>query len=356
MCVALTVLLIAVSGHMQELPIADDRPQVASVEPAADPVPMPTATPAAKPASTPRRTESPAPRSPRPEPVPPPTPAPDTLAVAAASAAEPATQASIVGVVKDQQGGTIPGATVRVTSPTSTATHTAVTNPAGAFTVSAVPGEYDVAVSITGFRTSRSRIQVTAGQTTTLSIRLEVGALAESITVATNVAQEGSAAATPRQAPQDPKTVEELLDAAVFYYQQRQLAEAQAMMTRAMALLRPTAAATVATMSSGSGSPETAGPPAPVRVGGSIKEPRKIRDVKPVYPADAAAAGITGIVIIEATIGKDGFVTDAKVLRNVPMLDEAALDAVRQWLFTPTLLNGVPVEVIMTVTVSFGSR
>jgi len=94
-------------------------------------------------------------------------------------------------------------------------------------------------------------------------------------------------------------------------------------------------------------------PAAPVRVGGDIKEPKKIKDVKPVYPQIAQTAKIQGIVIIEATIGKDGSVKDAKVLRSQAMLDQAALDAVRQWKFTPTLLNGQPVEVIMTVTVNF---
>ena len=59
------------------------------------------------------------------------------------------------------------------------------------------------------------------------------------------------------------------------------------------------------------------------------------------------------MVIIEATIGGNGKVIDAKVLRSVPMLDEAALEAVRQWEFTPTLLNGAPVPVVMTVTVNF---
>ena len=60
-----------------------------------------------------------------------------------------------------------------------------------------------------------------------------------------------------------------------------------------------------------------------------------------------------GIVIIEATIAKDGSVKDARVLKSMPLLDQAAIDAVRQWKFTPTLLNNVPVEVLMTVTVNF---
>lgn len=90
-----------------------------------------------------------------------------------------------------------------------------------------------------------------------------------------------------------------------------------------------------------------------VRVGGDIKEPKKIKDVKPVYPEAAKAAGVQGIVIIETRIGTDGAVNEAKVLRSIPELDRAAIDAVMQWKYTPTLLNGQPVEVIMTVTVTF---
>ena len=91
----------------------------------------------------------------------------------------------------------------------------------------------------------------------------------------------------------------------------------------------------------------------PVRVGGHIREPAKIHNVAPIYPPIAQAARIEGVVIIEATIGIDGRVQNARLLRSVPMLDEAALAAVRQWIFTPTTLNGVPVPVIMTVTVHF---
>jgi protein TonB len=90
-----------------------------------------------------------------------------------------------------------------------------------------------------------------------------------------------------------------------------------------------------------------------VRVGGAIKEPVKIKHVAPVYPRDAIAARVQGIVIIEALIGTDGTVIGAKVLRGVPMLDEAALEAVQQWRYTPTLLNGGPIELRMTVTVNF---
>jgi TonB family protein len=94
----------------------------------------------------------------------------------------------------------------------------------------------------------------------------------------------------------------------------------------------------------------------PVRVGGPILPPRKIKDVKPSYPADAQRANVTGVVIIEVTIGTDGKVRDAVVLRSVPMLDAAALEAVRQWEFTVTTVNDRPVPVIMTVTVSFAMQ
>jgi protein TonB len=92
---------------------------------------------------------------------------------------------------------------------------------------------------------------------------------------------------------------------------------------------------------------------AAVRVGGRIMAPLKVKEVQPVYPAIAQSARVAGTVIIEATIGADGKVIDAKVLRSVPMLDQAALDAVLQWEYMPTLLNGVAVPVVLTVTVKF---
>jgi TonB family protein len=91
----------------------------------------------------------------------------------------------------------------------------------------------------------------------------------------------------------------------------------------------------------------------PLRVGGDIKPPRKIVHVSPVYPEDAKAAHVHGVVIMEVTIAKDGSVSNARVLRSVPMLDQAALDAVHRWIFEPTLLNGAPIEVVMTATVNF---
>jgi protein TonB len=91
----------------------------------------------------------------------------------------------------------------------------------------------------------------------------------------------------------------------------------------------------------------------PQQVGGSIRPPAKIVDVAPQYPALARASRVQGVVILQATIDSRGNVEAATVLRSIPLLDQAALDAVRQWKFTPTLLNGMAVPVIMTVTVNF---
>lgn len=94
-------------------------------------------------------------------------------------------------------------------------------------------------------------------------------------------------------------------------------------------------------------------PADPVRPGGNVKAPTRIVNVPPVYPAVAIAARISGTVIIEAVIDVDGTVRDAKVLRSIPLLDAAALAAVKQWRYSPTTLNGIPVAVVMTVSVRF---
>ena len=91
----------------------------------------------------------------------------------------------------------------------------------------------------------------------------------------------------------------------------------------------------------------------PIRAGGLIRPPTKVVHVAPEYPQIARASRVQGVVIIEATIDSRGNVASAAVLRSIPLLDQAALDAVRQWKFTPTLLNGTAVPVIMTVTVNF---
>jgi TonB family protein len=111
--------------------------------------------------------------------------------------------------------------------------------------------------------------------------------------------------------------------------------------------------------------PMTQGPPAPsagpdstgaYRIGGAITPPKKIKDAPPKYPEVAQQARVQGVVILEARIDEHGNVSDTRTLRSIPLLDQAAIDAVKQWQYTPTLMNGVAVPVLMTVTVNFSLR
>ena len=103
------------------------------------------------------------------------------------------------------------------------------------------------------------------------------------------------------------------------------------------------------------GLPEALPPPAPppIRVGGGLSEPRKIKSVAPVYPEPARMARLEGLVILECHIDPRGQVTGVEVLRSDSVFDDAAVDAVRQWVYAPTLLDGVPVAVLLTVTIHF---
>lgn len=140
-----------------------------------------------------------------------------------------------------------------------------------------------------------------------------------------------------------PNSVPNHLALTKFYTDARQYADAEQSLNRAVELVRRARLGPAA----------AAGGQAPLRVGGDIAEPKKVFDVKPAYPEAALREKISGIVILECIIDTTGAVRDVKVLRSVVQLDQAALDAVRQWRFTPTMMNGTPVEVIMTTTVNF---
>jgi protein TonB len=106
------------------------------------------------------------------------------------------------------------------------------------------------------------------------------------------------------------------------------------------------------------GLPEAPAPPLARRVqaGKDVRAPRKLRDMAPAYPQAARLARLQGVVVVECVIDERGRVQSAAVVKGVPLLDEAALDAVRQWVYAPSLLDGVPVEVVLTVTVTFRLR
>ena len=99
--------------------------------------------------------------------------------------------------------------------------------------------------------------------------------------------------------------------------------------------------------------PPAPAPRAPVRVGGEITAPRLSHRVDPVYPLLAQRALVQGVVIVEATVDREGRVEETRVLRSHSLLDDAAVDAVRQWVYEPLMLNGLPQPFVLTVTLSF---
>ena len=94
----------------------------------------------------------------------------------------------------------------------------------------------------------------------------------------------------------------------------------------------------------------------PVRVGSGVKQPKQLKNVDPEYPAIAKAAKVQGTVILEIVVNKEGSVTSAKALKPVPLLDEAALAAVKKWKYETSYLDGEAVDVIMVVSVVFSLR
>jgi TonB family protein len=91
----------------------------------------------------------------------------------------------------------------------------------------------------------------------------------------------------------------------------------------------------------------------PVKAKGDIKPPKLLKTVEPVYPEEARKEGIEGSVILEATTDVKGHVEKVKILRSIPALDQAATDAVKQWVYEPMIINGEPKPVVFTVTVRF---
>lgn len=258
-------------------------------------------------------------------------------------------QAGLAGVVRDQAGGMVPGVTIALTRSAGEPTRTATTNSRGEFAIEGVPaGTYELTVSQQGFRPGRSSIDLVGGQTRRIDVQLNLGSVTEFVTVQ-STANYARRESPERQPPANPQTAEDYFEVARVLYAQERSAEASRYLQRALELARPSARSG----STITDAAPSAKPTGPIRVGGSIREPRKIRHVPPVYPPVAVAAGVDGIVVLDAVIAIDGTVKDVTVLNSAPMLEEAALAAVRLWQFTPTMLNGVPVEVAITVTVHF---
>lgn len=211
--------------------------------------------------------------------------------------ARQAAPAPLSGTIYDVTGGVMPGVEVTLIDANS-GRWTATSNAGGRFDLPAVgPGTYVLETSLPGFRSLRQEFALRDPRDWERAITLQVGELRETITI------RGSREPAPGP-------------------------------------LAPRAA------------------PQAIRVGGNVRAPMKVKDVRPVYPASMREAGLSGMVPLEAVIGSDGAVSVVRVLSAQvhPDLAIAAADAVRQWRFTPTLLNGQPVEVVMTVTVQFDLR
>jgi protein TonB len=93
--------------------------------------------------------------------------------------------------------------------------------------------------------------------------------------------------------------------------------------------------------------------PARIRVGGNVQAASLVRKVQPVYPQIARTAHVSGTVVLHAIIAKDGTIQELQYVTGPPLLMRAAMDAVREWRYKPTLLNGEPVEVDTTISVVF---
>ena len=343
MCVLLTALLLAVSSQIKGMAVAEPHPlsaDVAQINPAPATVPQ-------APSATGVQTEPrvaitvPEPRR-KSEPAPPTTAVVPTATTLIDATADQGGRLS--GVVTDPSGGVIPGARVTVTVPSVAGAQQTTTDASGRFNIINLPTcDCRVEVSIPGFKTSSATIALRENQTFNVAIRLQLGSISEMVTVRGGSPTAGQSAAT-SVVPSTLRTSTDYYDAARAYYQQGRLADAEAMTMRAVELLQ---------IEMPDPAPAGAQDSVVVRVGGNIAEPRKIRHVSPIYPAEAQAAGADGTVVIQAIVAKNGSVKDARVVQSIPQLDAAAVGAVRQWLFTPTLLNNVPVEVLMTVTVKF---
>ena len=206
---------------------------------------------------------------------------------------------SLSGTISDATGAVIPGVRVSVSSRTLTTNtiaeteiETTTSGETGKYNFAALtPGQYSLKVEVPGFTTFRTIVEVGVSKTVTQNVTLAVGSLIERVTVI------GVGQPKPEPLP---------------------------------------------------------GGPQRIRVGGNVTAANLISQVKPLYPAGARDAGIEGTVHLQGLIGADGVLLGLTPLNNIDRdLTAAAVEAVKQWRYKPTLLNGEPVEVLTTIDVEF---
>lgn len=233
-----------------------------------------------------------------------------TLSIAGAAQARYST---FSGAVVDETNAFLPNTTLVLTNNGSKARHEVRSDGTGRFEfVGLPPGDYTLQVGQAGFATLNESLSISRDVART--IELQVASLEETIRIVG-----GSSPAAP-----DPDRAAK---------QQAVRQKAQERQQRANQRCEGAAAG---------------------GLGGNILQPWKIADVRPVYPATASSTRTGGVVTMEAIIGTDGTVREVRVISSPhPDLDRAAADAVRQWEFTPTILNCTPIEVKMKVTATF---
>jgi len=220
-------------------------------------------------------------------------PAADPVRQPAADA--PQATGSLSGAVNDPSGAFVPNARVTAKSVDGSSQETAVSDAAGNYRFNALlPGEYAVEVTVPGFKAMRVQVTVAGGKAMVVNAHLTLGDVSETVSVK---------AARPASAAPAAKTTT----------------------------------------------------PTRIQVGGNVQAAMILKRVQPIYPADMKANGVTGTVMIEALIQKDGTVSDLHVMNTDvdPELVTAATDAVSQWQYRPALLNGQPVVVLTNIAVTF---
>jgi TonB family protein len=221
------------------------------------------------------------------------------------------------GSIIDPMNAALPRVTLVLTNAQRESKYEVRSDSAGRYEfVGLPPGDYVLTAQLAGFAKYEGRLTM-AGQDVQQDLALQIGLLQETITVAADSQQGGVDRDTEQARTQ--------------YAEVRRYAEIIAK--------RDAAACT------------------PSSAGGNIRPPMKLKDVRPQYPPHLQSAGVSGTVLLEARIGTDGRVADVSVI-STPHADlaGAAIEAVQQWQFGPTLLNCVPIDVRMKVTVTFGKR
>lgn len=214
-----------------------------------------------------------------------------TLTTASFRAREQAGPMPFAGTAYDPSGAVLPGAAMTMEDASGNRA-TATTDRNGRFEFGVVsPGRYKLSMNLPGFQSVTHDIRLAEPKQWDVNLTFQVGTLQETITV-----RDQRPAGAPARANREP-----------------------------------------------------------VRIGGNIKPPRKLIDVRPVYPQSMRDAGIEGTVSLSALIDTEGKVVSVRVTGSQahPDLAKAAIEAVRGWQFSPTLLNGDKVEVLMTVAVAF---